>query len=128
MNQIIVPGLTHWASPHFYAYFPSNASPPAVLGDLLSAGLGTQGMLWATSPAATELETRMMDWLVELLGLPSRFHSSGQGGGVIQDSASSAVLCAILAARERVSNGTINANGMKEGATLVAYSSPRIRY
>ena len=123
MNRIILPGLTHWASPNFYAYFPSNASPPAVLGDLLSAGLGTQGMLWATSPSATELETRMMDWLVDLLGLPERFHSTGQGGGVIQDSASSAVLCAILAARERVSNGAINAHGLKEGAQLVAYSS-----
>jgi len=123
MNRIILPGLTHWASPNFFAYFPSNASPPAVLGDLLSSGLGTQGMLWATSPAATELETRMMDWLADLLGLPERFHSKGKGGGVIQDSASSAVLCAILAARERRSEGRVNAKGMVGGPRWVAYSS-----
>ena len=106
MGDIIVPGLTHWASPNFFAYFPSNASPPSVLGDLLSSGLGTQGMLWATSPAATELETRVMDWLAVLLALPKQFHSNGPGGGVIQDSASSATLSAILAARGALHTGT----------------------
>lgn len=123
MDEIILPGLTHWASPNFFAYFPSNASPPAVLGDLLSAGLGTQGMLWITSPAATELETRMMDWLAILLDLPDQFRSHGAGGGVIQDSASSAVLCAILAARERISEGTTNAKGLGVASTMVAYAS-----
>jgi len=71
------------------------------IGELLSAGLGVQGMLWATSPACTELETHVLDWIAEMLALPAAFRSSGTGGGVIQDSASSAVLCAILAARER---------------------------
>lgn len=100
-SQIILPGITHWQSPNFFAYFPSNNSGPSVLGELLSAGLGVQGMLWATSPACTELETLVLDWLVESLGLPEQFRSTGAGGGVIQESASSATLCAILAARER---------------------------
>ena len=101
VDRVVVPGLVHWQSPGFFAYFPCNGSGPAILGELLSAGLGVQGMLWATSPAATELETHVLDWVVELLGLPERFSSRGSGGGVIQDSASSATLCALLAARER---------------------------
>ena len=70
VEKLILPGITHWQSPNFYAYFPSNASGPAILGDLLSSGLGVQGMLWATSPACTELETHVLDWLVHMLGLP----------------------------------------------------------
>jgi len=101
LNSVIVPGMTHWQSPNFFAYFPANASGPSVLGELLSAGFGVQGMLWATSPAATELETVMMDWLIDLCGLPPGFHSSGAGGGVLLDSASSAVLTAMVAARYR---------------------------
>ena len=101
VDRVVVPGLVHWQSPGFFAYFPCNGSGPAILGELLSAGLGVQGMLWATSPAVTELETHVLDWVVELLGLPERFSSRGAGGGVIQDSASSATLCALLAARER---------------------------
>ena len=84
IDEIILPGLTHWQSPNFYAYFPANASGPSILGDLLSAGLGVQGMLWATSPACTELETHVLDWLVDLLGLPEGFRSTTSGGGVIQ--------------------------------------------
>ena len=80
MDSIIAPGITQWQHPSFYGYFPANSSPPAVLGDLLSTGLGVNGMLWATSPAATELETHVLDWLVELCGIPKRFHSSGPGG------------------------------------------------
>jgi aromatic-L-amino-acid/L-tryptophan decarboxylase len=101
IDEIILPGITHWQSPNFFAYFPANASGPSILGELLSAGLGVQGMLWTTSPAATELETHVLDWLADLLDLPPRFRSVGAGGGVIQDSASSAVLCALVAARER---------------------------
>ena len=97
----IIPGLTHWQSPNFYAYFPSHASGPSILGDLLSSGFGIQGMLWSTSPACTELETLVLDWMVEIAGLPRHFHSSQSGGGVIQDSASSACLCAVVAAREK---------------------------
>jgi aromatic-L-amino-acid/L-tryptophan decarboxylase len=101
VDDVVLPGLLHWQSPHFYGFFPCNTSGPAILGELLSAGLGVQGMLWATSPAATELETHVLDWVVDLLALPERFRSTGSGGGVIQDSASSATLCALLAARER---------------------------
>jgi len=121
LDRIVVPGLTHWQSPGFFAYFPSNGSGPAILGELLSAGLGVQGMLWSTSPACTELETHVMDWLVEALGLPREFRSDGPGGGVIQDTASSAVLCAILAARERTSGGATNARG--GDGTLTVYCS-----
>jgi aromatic-L-amino-acid decarboxylase len=99
LDRIVLPGITHWQSPNFFGYFPANASGPAVIGDLISSGLGVQGMLWSTSPACTEIETHVLDWFVELLGLPDTF----RGNGVIQDSASSATLCAILAARDRVS-------------------------
>ena len=101
LDRIVLAGTTHWQSPGFFGYFPANASPPAILGELVAAGLGVNGMLWATSPACTEIEMVVLDWLVELLGLPARFRSEGRGGGVIQDSASSATLCALLAARER---------------------------
>ncbi|CAN5824334.1 pyridoxal-dependent decarboxylase [soil metagenome] len=101
VDRVVMPGITHWQSPNFFGYFPANSSGPSILGELLSAGLGVQGMLWSTSPAATELETHVLDWVVELLGLPDRFRSTGAGGGVIQDSASSATLCALLAARQR---------------------------
>src|SRR5215218_10226448 len=80
LESVVLPGLTHWQSPSFFAYFPANTSGPAVLGELLAAGLGVQGMLWSTSPAATELETRVLDWLVELLGLPPAFRSDSSGG------------------------------------------------
>jgi len=101
VNRVILPGITHWQSPSFFGYFPANTSPPSILGELLAAGLGVQGMLWTTSPACTELEQHMLDWLLEMLDLPSSFHSGGEGGGVIQDTASSASLCALLAASHR---------------------------
>ena len=101
LDRVILPGITHWQSPGFHAFFPGNSSGPSIIGELLSAGLGVQGMLWATSPACTELETHVLDWLAQMLDLPPQFHSAGAGGGVIQDSASSATLCALLAARER---------------------------
>src|SRR3954468_4737604 len=118
LDRVIVPGLTHWQHPSFFAYFPANASGPAVLGDLLSSGLGVQGMLWATSPAATELETVVMDWLAELLDLPERF----RGHGVIQDTASSAVLCAVLAALHRRSGGAVRTHGARD--RYAVYLSP----
>src|SRR5215470_10500211 len=121
IETLILPGITHWQSPNFYAYFPCNASGPAVLGDLLSSGLGVQGMLWATSPACTELETHVLDWLVPLLGLPETFLSTSTGGGVIHDTASSASLCALLAGRERATRYASNANGCD--GKLVAYCS-----
>jgi aromatic-L-amino-acid decarboxylase len=121
LEKLILPGITHWQSPNFFAYFPANASGPAILGDLLSSGLGVQGMLWSTSPACTELETHVLDWLVEMLGLPKKFLSSAEGGGVIQDTASSAVLCALLAARERATSFASNREGC--AAKFAVYTS-----
>jgi aromatic-L-amino-acid/L-tryptophan decarboxylase len=121
VEKLILPGVTHWQSPNFFAFFPGNASGPGILGDLLSSGLGVQGMLWATSPACTELETLVLDWLVPALGLPDKFLSTSTGGGVIQDTASSATLCAVLAARERSTN--FNSNGEGCRGKLVAYTS-----
>ncbi len=122
VDELILPGITHWQSPNFFAFFPANSSGPSVLGDLLSSGLGVQGMLWSTSPACTELEAHVLDWVVEMLGLPERFLSTSTGGGVIQDSASSATLCALLAARERATSGSSNQVGF-EGALTVYASS-----
>jgi aromatic-L-amino-acid/L-tryptophan decarboxylase len=121
IDRLILPGITHWQSPNFFAFFPANTSAPSVLGELLSAGLGVQGMLWATSPACTELETHVLDWLVDMLALPEKFKSNGSGGGVIQDTASSAALCALLAARERATGFSSNENGCD--AKLIVYTS-----
>ena len=121
VEKLIVPGITHWQSPNFFAYFPANASGPAILGDLLSSGFGVQGMLWATSPACTELETHVLDWLVDMLGLPQKFLSTSTGGGVIQDTASSASLCAMLAGRERATNFASNKLGCD--GKLTVYTS-----
>jgi len=121
MNEKILPGITHWQSPNFFAFFPCNSTGPAILGDMLSTGLGVQGMLWATSPACTELETHVLDWLVDMLDLPEKFKSNRSGSGVIQDTASSATLCALVAAREKASNGKINETGFD--GTLRVYTS-----
>jgi aromatic-L-amino-acid decarboxylase len=121
IDRIVLPGITHWQSPNFYAFFPSNSSGPGILGDLLSSGLGVQGMLWSTSPACTELETHVLDWLVQMLGLPEKFLSSSEGGGVIQDTASSSTLCALLAARERSTHFASNRKGCD--GRLIAYCS-----
>ena len=122
VDRVVVPGLTHWQSPNFFGYFPANTSGPSILGELLSAGLGVQGMLWATSPACTEIETHVLDWVVDLLGLPERFRSDGPGGGVLQDSASSATLCALLAARHRAV-GNASSDALAVYATAQAHSS-----
>lgn len=121
MERVVLPGITHWQSPNFFAFFPSNNSGPSILGELLSAGLGVQGMLWATSPACTEVETHMLDWLVEMCDLPHQFLSTASGGGVIQESASSAALCAMVAARERTTNFASNQHGCN--GKLVVYTS-----
>jgi aromatic-L-amino-acid/L-tryptophan decarboxylase len=107
LDEVVVPALTHWQHPSFFAFFPANTSGPAVLADLVSSGLGVNGMNWATSPACTEVEMRMLDWFVDLLGLPAhlRHDADGSGGGVLQDSASSSTLVALLAARRRHTAG-----------------------
>ncbi len=121
VSKLILPGITHWQSPNFFAYFPANGSGPGILGDLLSSGLGVQGMLWSTSPACTELETHVLDWVIPMLGLPEKFLSTSSGGGVIQDTASSASLCALLAGRERATSYATNRKGCD--GRLVAYTS-----
>ncbi|GAA1759066.1 pyridoxal-dependent decarboxylase [Luedemannella helvata] len=118
LDAIIAPGLTHWQHPRFFGYFPANTSGPSVLGDLVAAGLGTQGMLWATGPACTEVETVMLDWLADLLDLPGKFRSHATGGGVIQDSASSATLVATLAALHRASGGDWRTHGTRRRYTV----------
>jgi aromatic-L-amino-acid decarboxylase len=121
LTRDIMPGLTHWQHPSFFAFFPANASFPAMLGDMLCAGLGVQGMLWATSPACTELETRVLDWLAQALGLPAAMHSTGaNGGGVIQGTASEAVVAAMVAARSRA---RVHLAEKRKGAKLTLYTS-----
>ena len=102
LDEIVMPGITHWQSPGWFAYFPANVSGPGILGELASAGLGVQGMLWATSPACTEIELRVVDWLVDLLGLPEHFKMAvGPGGGSIQVSASDSTHLMHVVARHR---------------------------
>jgi aromatic-L-amino-acid decarboxylase len=116
-NEIIMPGITHWQSPNFFAYFPANTSPASILAEMLTSTLGAQCMIWETSPAAAELEEKMMIWLKELIGLPSGFE------GVIQDSASTATLAAILTAREKATNFSGNIEGLEKSVILKAYCS-----
>ena len=124
LDRVIVPALTHWQHPGFFAFFPASTAAPSIFGELLAAGLGVQGMLWSTAPACTELETHVLDWLAELLGLPKRLASGGPGGGVILDSASSGVLVALVAARERATAGRSNTAGLAAvGAPLTVYAS-----
>lgn len=116
-DEKIMPGITHWQSPGFFAYFPANSSPPSVLAEMLTAALGAQCMIWETSPAAAELEERMMEWLRLMTGLPEQFE------GVIQDSASSATLAALITARERVTGYRSNREGMSTAGRLRVYAS-----
>ncbi len=115
-QQIILKGMTHWQHPAFMAYFPANSSPPSVLAEMLTAAMGAQGMIWQTSPAVAELEQRMMEWLAGLCGLPTNWH------GVIQDTASTATLCAILTARERKTDFKINTQGF-DNQSFTVYCS-----
>ena len=122
VDRVVLPTITHWQHPNWFAYFPANVTYSSVLGELLSAGLGVQGMSWVTSPACTEIETLMLDWMHELLALPERFRSTSErGGGVIQGSASEAVLVAILAARWKATAGAVNEIG--DTTRLVAYTT-----
>src|SRR5918996_2372944 len=123
LDRVVVPGTTHWQHPGFHAFFPGNTSGPAVLGDIVPPGLGRQGMLWQSGPACTEVETHVLDWMVEALGLPVRFLSSGSGGGVIQDTASSSTLCALVAARERAIAAGAGINRLVVYSSVQAHSS-----
>lgn len=115
----ILPGVTHWQSPNYFAYYPSNSSVAGFLGEMLSAGLNIVGFSWITSPAATELEMIVLDWLAKLLKLPEDFHSTGNGGGVIQGTASEAILVVLLAARDKVLK-RVGKNALEK---LVVYTS-----
>ncbi|MBN2862085.1 MAG: aminotransferase class I/II-fold pyridoxal phosphate-dependent enzyme [Bacteroidales bacterium] len=117
IEEIIMPGITHWQSPRFFAYFPANTSPPSILAEMITATLGAQCMNWETSPAAAELEEKVMIWLREMTGLPDNFE------GVIQDSASTATLSAIITAREKISNFKINIEGQNSAGILRIYCS-----
>ena len=114
-EKIILPGMTHWQHPGWFAYFPANNSPPSILAELLTAGLGAQCMIWKTSPAATELEEVVCDWLRQMLGLPPGL------AGVIQDTASTSTLVALLTAREKATNYQANIKGLKQ--PLCVYAS-----
>ncbi|PDQ20932.1 aspartate aminotransferase family protein, partial [Mesorhizobium sanjuanii] len=103
----ILPGMTHWQHPRFFAYFPANAAPVSVVAEYLVSAMAAQCMLWQTSPAATELETRVVDWMRQALGLPEGF------SGVMQDSASSATLAAVLTMRERALDWQGNKKGLQ---------------
>ncbi|MCX6568705.1 MAG: pyridoxal-dependent decarboxylase [Candidatus Aminicenantes bacterium] len=113
-ERVIMPGITHWQHPGWFAYFPANNSPASVLGEFLTAGLGAQCMLWQTSPAAAELEEVVLDWLRQMTGLPEGF------SGVIQDTASTATLCALLSARERATGFESNETGFRTPLTIYA--------
>jgi aromatic-L-amino-acid/L-tryptophan decarboxylase len=113
-ERVMMPGITHWQHPGWFAYFPANNSPASVLGELLTAGLGAQCMVWQTSPAAAELEEVVLDWLRQMIGLPAGF------SGVIQDTASTATLCALLSAREKASGFASNDNGLSLPLTVYA--------
>jgi aromatic-L-amino-acid/L-tryptophan decarboxylase len=122
VERVVLPAIVNWQHPSFFAYFPANSSYAAILGELLSAGLGVNGMSWVTSPACTEVELRTVDWMAELLGLPQGFRNTSEsGGGVIQSTASEATLVAVLSARWRATGGRVNSDG--DTSRLVAYSS-----
>ena len=116
LDEIVVPHLTHWQSPNWFAYFPGNTSGPSILGEMAAAALGNQGMLWSSGPAATEIEAQVMDWLVDLMGLPATWKTTATGGGVIQGTASESTATAIVVARRR-------AEAVRPASRLVAYGS-----
>ncbi|MBR9841716.1 MAG: aspartate aminotransferase family protein [Rhodobacteraceae bacterium] len=119
-ERIVMPGLTHWQHPRFFAYFPANATPPSMLADYLATVIAPQCMLWQTSPAATEMETRMLEWLRDGIGLAPHF------SGVIQDSASTATLAAVLTMRERALDWQGNEQGLAGLETLRVYCSNEV--
>lgn len=119
-EQKILPGMTHWQHPRFFAYFPANAAPVSVVAEYLVSAMAAQCMLWQTSPAATELETRVVDWMRQALGLPEGF------SGVMQDSASSATLAAVLTMRERALDWQGNKNGLQGQPVVRIYSSDQV--
>ena len=123
LDSVVMPGITHWQHPSWFSFFPANASPPSVLAELVSAGLGVQGMLWSTSPAATEIESHVLDWLVELLDLPTSWKTTEQGGGVLQMSASDSTHTALVVARHQAAKLGISPDSMVAYASTQTHSS-----
>ena len=118
LDEVVVPGLAQWQHPGWFTYFPAQSSPPSILGEMASAALGAQGMMWVTAPAATEIESHVLDWLVDLTGVPQDWKTTGPGGGVIQMSASDSTHTALVVARETCRNRTGAA-----AEQMVAYTS-----
>jgi len=123
LDSVVMPGITHWQHPSWFAFFPANASPPSVLAELAAAGLGVQGMLWSTSPAATEIESHVLDWLVDLLDLPTSWKTTEQGGGVLQMSASDSTHTALVVARHQAAKSGISPDSMVAYASTQTHSS-----
>ena len=123
LDSVVMPGITHWQHPSWFSFFPANASPPSVLAELVSAGLGVQGMLWSTSPAATEIESHVLDWLVDLLDLPTSWKTTEQGGGVLQMSASDSTHTALVVARHQAAKLGISPDSMVAYASTQTHSS-----
>ena len=123
LDRIVVPGLTNWTAPGWFAYFPCTTSGPGMLGELVAAGLDQQGMLWATSPVCTELEAVMMDWMVDLLGLPAGWKTTAQGGGVMQQTASDAAHVALVVARDRAQRSGADSSRCVAYTSTQAHSS-----
>ncbi|WCJ43696.1 Tyrosine decarboxylase [Euphorbia peplus] len=119
VNDCIIPGLTHWQSPSFFGYFPASASNAGFLGEMLCSGLNVLGFNWIASPAATELESRLMDWMADMLKLPSSFQFSGTGGGVLHGTTCEAIVCTLAAARDKA----LKMFGCDKITKLVVYAS-----
>ncbi|KAL9269342.1 Tryptophan decarboxylase TDC1-like protein [Drosera capensis] len=119
VRKFVLPGMCHWVSPNFFAYFPATVSTAAFLGEMMCAAFNCVGFNWLASPAATEMEMVVLDWLAGMLGLPKSFMFSGSGGGVIQGTTSESIICTLVAARERALS-TIGSRNMNK---LVVYGS-----
>ncbi len=124
LDRVVAPGLNHWQHPGWFAYFPAGSSPASILGEMSAAAFGVVGMMWSTSPAATEIESHILDWLVDLLGVPQQWKTTGPGGGVLQPGASSSTHTALVAARElcRKRTGAVH-DKMAAYASSQAHSS-----
>lgn len=120
MEKLVIPGLTHWQSPNFYAYFPANSSYASILAEMLMAAMGINTFSWITSPAATELEERMMDWLGQMIGIPDSWD------GVIHSTASEASFTAIITAREQASKFLVNEKGLQGSPRFRVYGSAQL--
>lgn len=135
LDNIVMPGLLHWQSPNFFGFFPCGGSPPSLLADFISSGLAVNGITWEAGPAITEVENQVLDWLVDLLGLPTNWKTTGPGGGVIQMSASNSSHIALVAARHRTGaradqmvayTSSQSHSSIEKGARIAGYGHVRL--